>query len=261
MGPLSGKVALVTGGGAGIGQSIVLALAQEGADLAIGDIDSAAAQAVARTVSEYGRRAVAVTADCGDVPSIHSMLATAVTELGRVDILVNNAGLTRTAGLLDVTEEDWDRINRVNAKGVFFCLQAAARQMIHQGGGGRIINIASISGRGHKRSSSPAYAASKGAVISLTKVAAQQLGVHDINVNAICPGPTRTELVDQIMASRAASSGTTIDQIYADAKALIPLGRVNEPEDVAAMAVFLASPGARNITGQCYNVDGGLVMS
>jgi NAD(P)-dependent dehydrogenase (short-subunit alcohol dehydrogenase family) len=161
---------------------------------------------------------------------------------------------------MDLTEADWDRIHRVNAKGVFFCLQRAAREMMNSGGG-RIINIASISGRGYAGASNAAYAASKGAVISLTKMAAQQLGRYNINVNAICPGVTRTELGARNAATRATERGITVEAMQAEQEALIPIRRANTPEDIAAMAVFLASPGARNITGQSYNVDGGLVPS
>jgi NAD(P)-dependent dehydrogenase (short-subunit alcohol dehydrogenase family) len=189
------------------------------------------------------------------------MVARTVKELGRIDIIVNNAGVTRSAYIMDLTEDDWDRIHRVNAKGVFFCLQAAAREMIKQGKGGRIINIASIAGRGFAGTSNAIYAASKGAVISLTKTAAQQLARHDINVNSICPGVTLTELVNRIVGERAKERGKSLEQMLAEFQKPIPIGRANTPEDIAAMAVFLASPGARNITGQCYNVDGGLVTS
>jgi NAD(P)-dependent dehydrogenase (short-subunit alcohol dehydrogenase family) len=258
---LSDKVALVTGGGAGIGQAIALALAAEGAAVAIADLNETSAQSVAGRIMASGGRSLGIQADCGDVASIQTMVAQVVQEFGTLDVIVNNAGLTRTATILDVTEEDWDLINRINAKGVFFCLQAAARQMVLQGCGGRIINIASISGRGHKRSSSVAYAASKGAVIAMTKIAAQQLAEFDINVNAICPGPTSTELVAGITAARARESGKTVEDILNESRKSIPLGRYSTPEDIAAMVVFLASIGGRNITGQSYNVDGGLVMS
>lgn len=238
-----------------------MALGGQGATVAIADLDEQAAQRTAAKAAERDIRAIAIQSDCGDVASIQAMVARTVAHLGRLDVIVNNAGVTRAAPLLEVTEEDWDRINRVNAKGVFFCIQTAAREMIRQGGGGRIINISSISGRGYKRASSAAYAASKGAVIALTRTAAQQLGGHDINVNSICPGPTQTELVSEIMETRARATGRKPEEIWAESRQLIPLGRFNAPDDVAAMAVFLASPGARNITGQCYNVDGGLVMS
>jgi len=262
---LQDKLVLVTGAGAGIGRAIALAMAAEGAVVAAADIDPAAAQRTAGEAAGNNRRALAIEADCGDVASIDAMVARAVAELGRLDVIVNNAGVTRYAYIMDLTEADWDRIHRVNAKGVFFCLQRAAREMMGQfdkdGGGGRIINIASISGRGYAGASNAAYAASKGAVIALTKMAAQQLGRYNINVNAICPGVTRTELGARNAVTRAAERGVTVEQMMAEQEAGIPIGRANAPEDIAAMAVFLASPGARNITGQSYNVDGGLVPS
>jgi NAD(P)-dependent dehydrogenase (short-subunit alcohol dehydrogenase family) len=257
---LQDKVALVTGAGSGIGRAIALAMAAEGATVAAADIDLAAAQRTADQAAGNARRAIAVEADCGDVASIDAMVTRAVADLGRLDIIVNNAGVTRYAYIMDLTEADWDRIHRVNAKGVFFCLQRAAREMMSSGGG-RIINMASISGRGYAGASNAAYAASKGAVIALTKMAAQQLGRYNINVNAICPGVTRTELGARNAVTRAAERGITVAELQAEQEKGIPIGRANTPEDIAAMAVFLASPGARNITGQAYNVDGGLVPS
>ncbi len=271
------QIVLVTGAGAGIGRAIALAMAVEGATVAAADIDPAAAQRTAALIESGAAqgtaalaasnrvRTLAIAADCGDVASIDAMVARAVAEFGRLDVIVNNAGVTRYSYIMDLTEADWDRIHRVNAKGVFFCLQRAARQMIEQHGvdgrGGRIINMASISGRGYVGASNAAYAASKGAVIALTKMAAQQLGRYNINVNAICPGVTRTELGQRNAVGRAAARGLTIEQLQAEQEAGIPIGRANQPEDIAAMAVFLASQGARNITGQSYNVDGGLVPS
>src|ERR1700724_1241533 len=254
---LQDKVVLVTGAGAGIGRATALAMAEAGANVAAADIDLAAAKRTAEQAAGNTRRALAIEADCGDVAQIDAIVARALAEFGRLDVIVNNAGVTRYAQIMDLTEGDWDRIHRVNAKGVFFCLQRAAREMITQGGGGRIINIASISGRGYPGASNAAYAASKGAVISLTWMAAQQLGRHNINVNAICPGVTRTELGARNAVERAAERGITVAQLQAEQEGGIPLRRANTPEDIAAMAVFLASPAARNITGQAYNVDGG----
>ncbi len=261
MASLRDKVALVTGAGAGIGAAIALAMAAEGAVVAVADIDEAAARRTADKAAAAGARTLVVQADCGDVASIDAMVARVASELGRLDVIVNNAGVTRPAWIMDLTEADWDRIHRVNAKGVFFCLQAAARQMIGQGRGGRIINIASIAGRGFAGTSNAIYAASKGAVISLTKTAAQQLGRHDINVNSICPGVTITDLFERVVEGQARERGKTREQMLAGIEKPIPIGRANTPEDIAAMAVFLASPGARNVTGQCYNVDGGLITS
>ena len=262
---LQEKTVLVTGAGAGIGRAIALMMAQSGAAVAAADLDRAAAEHTAQEAAGNSSRAIAIEADCGDVASIDRMVARAVAELGRLDVIVNNAGVTRYAYIMDLTEADWDRIHRVNAKGVFFCLQRAARQMIGQyekdGSGGRIINMASISGRGYPGASNAAYAASKGAVIALTKMAAQQLGRYNINVNAICPGVTRTELGMRNAVTRAAERGISVEEMQKAQEAQIPIRRANTPDDIAAMAVFLASPGARNVTGQSLNVDGGLVPS
>ena len=258
---MTGKRVLVTGAGAGIGEATALAMASEGAAVAVSDINEQSAQRTARKAEERGAKSVAIAADCGDVQSIDAMVKRTVDSLGGLDVIVNNAGVTRSAYIMDLTEEDWDRIHRVNAKGVFFCLQAAAREMIRQGKGGRIVNIASIAGRGFAGTSNAIYAASKGAVISLTKTAAQQLARHDINVNAICPGVTLTDLVTKIVGERAQQRGKSVEDMLVEFQKPIPIGRANTPDDIAAMAIFLASPGARNITGQSYNVDGGLVPS
>src|SRR5438552_3421210 len=215
------KIVLVTGAGAGIGRATALAMAEVGATVAAADIDLAAAQRTADQAAGNTRRAIAIEADCGDVASIDAMVARTVAELGRLDVIVNNAGVTRYAYIMDLTEADWDRIHRVNAKGVFFCLQRAAREMM-KSGGGRIINIASISGRGYAGASNAAYAASKGAVIALTKMAAPQVGRSNINVNAICPGVTRTELAARNAVTRAAARGITAEELQAPPDAALP---------------------------------------
>jgi NAD(P)-dependent dehydrogenase (short-subunit alcohol dehydrogenase family) len=257
---LKDKVVLVTGAGAGIGAAIALGMAEAGATLVAADIDGDAAQKTAEAAGAFQTPALGLQADVSNLADIDRMVETAVGQFGRLDVIVNNAGVTRKAYIMDLTEADWDRIHSVNAKGTFFCLQRAARQMIEQGGG-RVINIASIAGRGYAGTSNAAYAASKGAVISLTKTASQQLAQHNITVNSICPGVTRTALGERNMVVRAEEQGISIEEARKRHYAHIPIGRANDPEDIAAMAVFLASPGARNITGQAYNVDGGLVLS
>jgi meso-butanediol dehydrogenase/(S,S)-butanediol dehydrogenase/diacetyl reductase len=257
---LEGKIALVTGAGRGIGKAAAIALAQAGADVAIADIDAASAEETRGAIEEMGRRSLAVPADLGDLDHIDALVERTVRELNAIDVLVNNAALTQHGRFLEVSEATWDRLHRVNAKGVFFCSQRVARQMVAQGWGGRIINIASIAGKGYAQTSNPAYAASKGAVISMTYIAAHQLAEHDIMVNAICPGVVETQLLHGMLAERAEQTGLTVDQLKERMRAPIPIGRANMPEDIAAMVVFLAGPGARNITGQTINVDGGLIM-
>jgi NAD(P)-dependent dehydrogenase (short-subunit alcohol dehydrogenase family) len=256
--PLTDRVALVTGAGNGIGRATALALAAAGADVVVADIDAAAAEAVAAAIMQTQRRALAVEADMGDLAQIDRMVRAAVEAFGRIDILVSNAGVTRRADIMELTEADWDRIHRVNAKGVFFCLQRVAREMIPRRSG-RIINIASIAGKGYAGTSNAAYAASKGAVISLTRTAAQQLGRYDLNVNAVCPGITDTALSRASLEVRARQEGMSPEDMQRRRMREIPLGRANQPEDIAAMVVFLASDGARNITGQTINVDGGII--
>ena len=256
---LADRVAVVTGAGSGIGKATALALARAGARVAVVDVDGAAAKATADAVAALGPRSLAVEADVGDLAAIDRMVQAVVAALGAIDVLVNNAGVTRRAYIMDLTEQDWDRIMRVNAKGVFFCLQRVAREMIPRRRGS-IINVASIAGKGYAGTSNAIYAASKGSVISLTRTAAQQLARHDINVNAICPGVTVTALSEANVAVRARDEGLSVEEMTRRRNSLIPLGRANDPEDVAALAVFLASPAARNITGQSLNVDGGLVF-
>ncbi len=255
---LKDQVAIVTGAGKGIGEACARALSEAGATVVAVDIDGVSAETTAKALADQQRRALALSADVGDVSAIQSMVDRVMADFGRIDILVNNAGVTRRADIMDVTEADWDRIHRVNAKGVFFCLQAVARVMIPRRAG-RIVNIASIAGKGYAGSSNVAYAASKGAVISMTKLAAIQLGAHNINVNAVCPGVTRTALSDANLRVRAQQEGVSIEAMEKRRADGIPLKRANDPEDIAAMVAFLASPGARNITGQSYNVDGGII--
>jgi NAD(P)-dependent dehydrogenase (short-subunit alcohol dehydrogenase family) len=259
---LTNQVALVTGAGQGIGKASALALAEAGAHVVAADIDQqkaeATADATADAIMSRQHRALAVQADVGNLQDIDRMVRQALGQFGQIDILLSNAGVTRRADIMDLTEADWDRIHRVNAKGVFFCLQRVAREMIPRRSG-RIINIASIAGKGYEGTSNAAYAASKGAVISLTKTAAQQLAKHNINVNSVCPGVTRTALSEDNLRVRAQQEGVSVEEMERRRAAVIPLKRANDPEDIAAMVVFLASPGARNITGQSFNVDGGLI--
>lgn len=257
---LTNKVALVTGAAQGMGRAIAMRLASEGANIVATDINGRLAERTSIDIRELGHEAIAVEADIGDIDDMNRVVDEALNAFGRIDILVNNAGITRFADIMDLTVEDWDRIHRVNARGVFFCLQRVAREMIDHGDGGRIINIASIAGKGYSGTSNAAYAASKGAVLSMTQIAAHQLGRYNINVNAICPGVTRTEMSINNMAQRAENLSVPIEELEAQRNSVIPIGRANEPDDIADMAAFLAGPGSRNITGQAFNVDGGLVM-
>ena len=255
-----GKIALVTGAGRGIGKSAAIKFANGGADIVVADIDSEPSRQTAEEISDLGVRAISVSLDIGDPKHIDNMLEEVVSELGSVDILFNNAGLTRHISFFDIEETHWDEINRVNAKGAFFCMQKVGKQMVNQGRGGRIINTASIAGKGYRRASNAAYAASKGAVIAMTHSAASVLAEYDINVNAICPGIVQTDMLSHILSLRSAEVGISSEEVKKLMTEEIPLGRPNDAEDVASMAVFLAGPGSRNITGQAFNVDGGMIM-
>ena len=255
MGALDGRVALVTGVGAGMGTGIAQAYVEAGATVVGADINEAGGRAV---MDALGPTASFVRADVAQVPECDGLIEQVVAAHGRIDVLVNNAGVTKSLGFFDVTEADWDRIYSVNARGLFFLMQAAARSM-REKGGGRIVNIASIAGKGYRGTSNVAYAGTKGAVIAMTRIAASQLARFGINVNAICPGVTRTALFDQVIDELVERNGGTREQAEATAVKSIPLRRANDPSDIAALAVYLASDGARNVTGQSWNVDGGLL--
>ncbi len=265
MGVLEGKVALVTGGGRGIGRAVGLRYARVGAHVAVVDLDDGNARAVADEVSALGVRGLPIRADVTVAADIREMVRRTVAELGRIDVLANNAGVVRVERLLDVTEEHWDFVMGVNAKAAFFVLQAVARQMKEQSPGpdglrGRIINTASIAGRPGGRPMFGPYAASKAAVISITHSAALALA-PDITVNAVCPGAVETNMWEQIDAEWGELEGRQKGEVWRQRIAPIPLGRPETPEDVAGLFLFLAGPDGGYITGQAITVDGGLVMS
>ena len=255
------KNVCVTVAGNGIGKSIAIAMSKEGYNVICADINFEEAKKTVLIVSSNNVSGLALKTDVTNILDIKDMVNKVVEQFGSLDILVNNAGVTRTSSILDLNEKDWDWIHNVNAKGTFFCLQTAAYQMIKQETGGRIINMASVGGKGFVDVSNAIYAASKGAVISLTKTAAQELGKYDITVNAICPGITHTNILSNIVKKRALEQDKSEEDIMKHYVRDIPLKRPNDPEDIAAMVVFFSSEGARNISGQSYNVDGGLIPS
>jgi NAD(P)-dependent dehydrogenase (short-subunit alcohol dehydrogenase family) len=255
---LRDKVAIVTGAGAGVGKAIALRYAREGAQVVVAEIQEATGEATAAEIAAAGGRGLFVRTDTSRLPDIEALVARTVKTLGRLDILMNNAGVTKKLDFFEVSEADWDWIHSINAKGVFFCMQAAAREMARQRDG-KIVNMASIAGKGFRGTSNVAYAGSKGAVIAMTRVGASQLAKHNVNVNAICPGVTRTAMYDRIITGMAEREKITEAEALARMDAAIPLRRSNSPDDIAHMAVFLASEEAQNITGQSFNVDGGLM--
>ncbi len=245
------RVVIVTGAVKGIGRATAEAF------LALGD------QVIGIDLDEDALNAApfdGIVADMGDKAAIDVALDQVIAQHGSIDVLVNNAGITRRADLLELTEDDWDNITRVNAKGAFFAMQGAARQMIEQGNG-RIINMSSIAGKGFHNSSNVIYAGTKGALIAMTRMAAYHLGSHGITVNAVCPGTTETDIVSGLIARDAESQGISIDESRAKMFSIIPSKNANTPEEVAALVVYLASDAARNVTGQAINIDGGLLMA
>lgn len=252
MGKLDGKVAIVTGAARGIGKAIALRFAGEGADIVVSDVKTPDVEATAAKIREAGRKAVAVTADVSKKDEVERMVATAVDTFKKVDILVNNAGISRREVLLEMTEEDWDKVLDTNLKGVFLCTQAAAKHMVQQKYG-KIINLSSITGQGLLLSRRANYAPSKAGVNVLTQVAARELGPYGINANAIAPGIILTE------HTYLGRTPAQVEEFKEIGKKNSALKRLGSPEDVANLALFLASDESSYITGQVIGVDGGLV--
>jgi len=249
------RTAIVTGAARGIGLACATALAQERYRVVLVDVDEAAGRAAARGLPGDGHQFFRV--DLRDPAATIAGVGDIHHRVGEIDVLVNNAGVTRAIDFFDVDEADWNRINEVNGRGAFFVMQTVAARMQR---GASIVNIASIAGKGWKETSNIAYAASKGAVIAMTRVAAARLGPAGIRVNAVCPGITTTDLMMDWLRGRAGEEGIPVDDLLASVSRQVPLGLLNEPADVAAAVVFLAGDGSRTITGQSLNVDGGIVF-
>lgn len=246
---LAGKNALVTGAGQGIGRAIALTLAEQGANVAINDIAESRASEVAGEVTAVGRKGIAIVGDVSSASDVKAMFAKTAQEFGRIDIVVNNAGIILKNAFWEITEAEWEKIMAINLKGVFLCCQAAAEYMRPQKSG-KIINIASIAGkRGGGVLGNTAYAASKGGVLGLTKGLARELGPYGINVNAITPGLTETEMTQSISPEKKEFVVKSI-----------ALGRPGKPQDIANAAVFLASSLSDFISGEMMDVDGGFMM-
>jgi NAD(P)-dependent dehydrogenase (short-subunit alcohol dehydrogenase family) len=245
---LTGKAAIVTGGAAGIGRAIAEALSAAGAAVAVADLKGAEEGTAALRAA--GRKAVAIAADVGKEDDCARLVAEAADALGRVDILVNNAGIATLRPFLDLPVAEFERVMRVNVTGALLCAQHAARRMIAQGGGGRIVNIASISGR-RAGTGRTAYGTSKAALIQLTRQMALELAPHGITANAIAPGPVETDMV---------RTAHTPAQREAYGR-LVPLGRYATPAEIAAAALYLVSDAAAYVTGHVLDVDGGFMAA
>ena len=261
-GRLEQKRALVTGGGRGIGRGIVLALASQGADIAIADLDFASAEATAAEVQGLERQAHVLKMDVSDRDSVRAGVEQALSALGGVEVLVNNAGVVQDSVGLDASETDFDRCYAVNLKGIW---NVSIELVPHfrQRGGGRIVNIASIAGRRGGAALAP-YCASKAAAISLTQSLADGLGRDNVTVNAVCPGllwtPMWEKIEGMLRPGEAPEPGNERAAFDAYIEAHCPLRREQTPEDIGFAVAFLASDEARNITGQSLNVDGGIQM-
>jgi len=251
---LQGRVAIVTGGAQGMGRAIALRYAREGASVVVADLNGAGAEAVAKEIA--GGKGIGVQVDVRDQEQVQRMVDTAVDTFGGLDILVNNAGVIKIIPFLETTETDWDWMFGINCKGLLWCSQAAARRMIEQGRGGKIINLASQAGR-RGESLVLAYCASKACVISMTQSMALALAEHKINVNAIAPGIVDTPLWEEVDRQFAKLLNMEVGEPKRTFVKSIPLGRIEQPDDVTGAALFLASSDADYITQQTLNVDGG----
>lgn len=260
-GRLGGRTVLITGAASGIGAACAARLAAEGARLVLADLDGPGVEAVAKRLGQ-----VAVQADVTRAADIARMVDEPYRRWGRLDVLFNNAGIIQGKPLLDLTEQDWDRLMAVNLKAVFFVLQAAARRMIAQEPipgsevRGKLVQTASIAAYRGGLPLTAHYAASKAGVVSITRTAAQALAPHRVTSNCICPGVVDTPLWDRLDQDWTAIEGWPRHEAWKRRTAGIPLGRPERPEDLAGLVAFLASADSDYMTGQAVNLDGGLVM-
>lgn len=244
---LSGKVAVVTGAAQGIGKAIAMALAHEGADIVVSDINLERAEATAREIEALGRKALAVKTNVAKGEEVEALAQATLEAFAKIDILVNNAGITRDNLLMRMKDEEWDQVMEVNLRGVFYCTRAFVRSMLKQKGG-KIVNITSIVGvMGNAGQAN--YSASKAGVIGFTKTMARELASRNITVNAVAPGFIDTDM------TRALS-----EEVRKNLLVQIPLARLGTPEDIAEAVCFLVSETASYITGQIIHVNGGMLM-
>jgi len=257
---LKGKVAIVTGSGKGIGRGIALRLAQDGADVVVNARTRKDVDKVVKEIEALGRKALGIVADVSNRAAVYAMVEKTVSEFGKLDIMIPNAGICHVNQAIDITEEEWDNIFAINTKGIFLCDQAAAKQMIKQKNGGKIINCASIAGHaGFELLSS--YSATKFAVVGFTQALAKELAQYKINVNAYCPGIVGTDMFDLIDEKMGAITGAAKGETLKQFTEAIPLGRLETAEDVACLVSYLASADADYMTGQAINICGGMMMS
>jgi gluconate 5-dehydrogenase len=246
---LRNKVAMVTGSAQGNGKAMAIGFAQEGAKVALMDVDGKAANEAASEINKLGATAIGLAADVGNADDVENAVETTMQEFGAIDILVNNAGIFIKHEFLEYEAHDFEKVLRTNLMGVFHCSQKVASRMVTEGKGGSIINISSINGGGHAvRPGAAGYASSKGGVSSITKVMAVDLAKHHIRVNAIAPGYFKTAMTDGLMNEK---------EYLKEILSGIPLGYIASPSELVGPAVFLASDESSYVTGAILNVDGG----
>lgn len=256
---LQDKVAIITGAASGMGRAMALGYGAEGAHVIVADLNEEGAAAVVDEIEAAGGSAQSAHLDVADPASSKAVVDQAVAQHGRLDVLVNNAGVGLIKPVWDTTPQEWDQIFSINVNGVFFASQAALEPMREQRSG-KIVNLASIAGR-RGEALVAAYCASKAAVISITQSVALAAAPHGVNVNAMAPGVVDTPYWKEVDRQFGALLGKEPGRHFQDVAETIPLGRAERPEDLVPLAVFLAGPGSDYITGQTYNVDGGIVTS
>jgi NAD(P)-dependent dehydrogenase (short-subunit alcohol dehydrogenase family) len=251
---LKDKVAIVTGAGRGIGRAIALALAKEGASIVVADKEPG--HETVKMIRELGRSGLYVEVDVRDAASVEHMVSQTVKEFGKIDALVNNAGLFFFARVEDMTEEQWDLTFDVNLKGMFLCCKAVAREMVSRKIPGKIVNVSSSAGlAGHVGYS--AYCASKRGALAFTESLAKELGPSGVNVNAICPGDTETDMLTDEIKKVAEQKAVSEDRVKQEKLQNIPLGRFATPNDIANVVVFLVSEESRHVSGEFIKITGG----
>jgi 2-hydroxycyclohexanecarboxyl-CoA dehydrogenase len=252
---MSNRVALVTGGGQGIGQAISAVLGSNGFQVAVADLNAETAQATARSISDAGGTALAIPADITDSASVRAAVKTVASELGPVEVVVNNAGWDDFMSFVDTTEDFWDRILDINFKGALRVIHAVVPGMTERGWG-RVINIGSDAGRVGS-SLEAVYSGAKGGIIAFTKTLAREVALKGVTANTVCPGPTDTPALRKF----ADASGQDAERVISGMTRAVPMRRLAQPADIAAAVAFFASEDAGYITGQTLSVSGGLTMA